>query len=368
MFNTPILDVAIGLIFVFLIYSLLATSIKEAIATTFSLRAKMLKRGIVDSMLSDTPKDGRLKSILIGIAGFFTRTFHRKGHNLGDKFYNHPLLRNYGASRVFPHPSYLPSDNFCTVLIDVLKKDFHAKIGAIAHYKFNKQGTHQGNPALAQIEQQLETSSDEHKIKELLDYYGSEYTKENFIKPPDFIIDKDTWEILQMHLENSVYNLKEFSKKLEAWFDDTMARVGGWYKRQAQVILFFIGILLAIVFNIDSIEISNNLSKDKNLREQMVKMAIASVEVHKNDPRVKKDSTEKQQPKDSTEEQQSKDSTGGQQPEDSTSLEQAQEKLKELQNEFDGEAKKLNTKMAVGWNDYGMKNNCKSVIKDYQNE
>ena len=47
------LDVTIGLVFVFLLYSLLATSVNEALATALGLRARMLKKGIVEGMLAN---------------------------------------------------------------------------------------------------------------------------------------------------------------------------------------------------------------------------------------------------------------------------------------------------------------------------
>ena len=44
--NNTILEVAIGLVFIYLLYSLLATTIKEFIATIFSYRGRMLERGL----------------------------------------------------------------------------------------------------------------------------------------------------------------------------------------------------------------------------------------------------------------------------------------------------------------------------------
>jgi hypothetical protein len=76
MFNSPLLDTAIGLVFIFLLYSLLVTSINEALATFFSIRAKMLKTAIIEGMLSDTSKDNRWLSIIKGIGGFFVSLFH----------------------------------------------------------------------------------------------------------------------------------------------------------------------------------------------------------------------------------------------------------------------------------------------------
>jgi hypothetical protein len=44
--NNVVLDVAIGLTFIYLLYSLLATTIKELIATIFSFRSRMLEQGL----------------------------------------------------------------------------------------------------------------------------------------------------------------------------------------------------------------------------------------------------------------------------------------------------------------------------------
>ncbi len=127
MFNNVALDVAIGLVFIFLLYSLLATSVKEGIATIFALRARTLREGIINGMLSNTPTYGRWKSIGIGIWNYLkqciyivTGNLDRKRRNLGNLFYDHPLIRNYGSSRIFPYPPYIPSSYFSPVLIDVL--------------------------------------------------------------------------------------------------------------------------------------------------------------------------------------------------------------------------------------------------------
>lgn len=277
MFNNVALDVAIGLVFIFLLYSLLATSVKEGIATIFALRARTLREGIINGMLSDTPVYGRWKSIGVGIWSYLkqciyiiTGNLERKQRKLGNLFYDHPLIKNYGSSRIFPYPSYIPSSNFSTVLIDVLKQDFNGKIEAILRARDPDRTDEE---SLRQAKQDLLNSADAIKIKLLLEYYGSFYL--NATKPPAAVIDEDTWRILEMHLRNSIYNLENFSKKLEDWFNDSMHRVSGWYKRRAQVILFIIGICMAVIFNIDTIAITGKLSKSNTLREELVQTAIA---------------------------------------------------------------------------------------------
>jgi hypothetical protein len=61
----------------------------------------------------------------------------------------------------------------------------------------------------------------------------------------------------------------------EKWFDDTMDRASGWYKRTAQKWAFTIGLILALVFNIDTIEIATRLWIQPALRESLVRAAEA---------------------------------------------------------------------------------------------
>ena len=55
MFNSVALDVVIGLVLFYLLYSLLATVLSELIATWLGLRARNLKEAI-DRMLNDERK------------------------------------------------------------------------------------------------------------------------------------------------------------------------------------------------------------------------------------------------------------------------------------------------------------------------
>lgn len=56
---------------------------------------------------------------------------------------------------------------------------------------------------------------------------------------------------------------------LKRWYDEVMNATTNWYRRQAQFILIFIGFSLAAGFNINLMEISETLSKDEILRNQL---------------------------------------------------------------------------------------------------
>jgi hypothetical protein len=59
-------------------------------------------------------------------------------------------------------------------------------------------------------------------------------------------------------------------ENIEQWFNSTMERVSGWYKRRTQLIIFVLGFGIAAVFNIDSFVMAGRLATDKSLRESLV--------------------------------------------------------------------------------------------------
>ena len=179
--------------------------------------------------------------------------------------------------------------------------------------------------------------------------------------------DRETLEILQLHLKNSADKLEDFIQRIENWFDDSMNRVSGWYKRQTQVILFGLGLALAIAFNVDIIGITGKLSTDKDARDKLVEMAIKAADSYKDDPRVKRleseianASTETVTPADSI----ATDTTAvvaqkvtvakDQQQKTLDSLKADYEKYrKEAKDLIEGDIASANNLMALGWGNYG---------------
>lgn len=66
--------------------------------------------------------------------------------------------------------------------------------------------------------------------------------------------------------------------KVEHWFDDTMARVSGWYKRTAKKIIFVAGLMLCVAVNADTLMIVKELWSDQALRSAVVAQAVKKVQ------------------------------------------------------------------------------------------
>jgi len=90
----PILDVAIGLSFFYLLLGLICTTVNEMIAGWRNTRAKYLDEGINRLLGGDKA--------------------------LKKQLYDHPLIRSMARSDTAECPSYIPSGKFATALLDIL--------------------------------------------------------------------------------------------------------------------------------------------------------------------------------------------------------------------------------------------------------
>jgi hypothetical protein len=65
--------------------------------------------------------------------------------------------------------------------------------------------------------------------------------------------------------------IHQFQTEIQVWFDRSMERASGVYKRNAKGVAFAIGFLLAIILNVDTFHIVNRLRTDSALRDMLVR-------------------------------------------------------------------------------------------------
>ena len=212
------LDVAIGLVFLYLLLALSVTTLQELLASAFGWRAKNLYTAIEDML-----KNG-------------------ESSPLTKELYAHPLVRNLVQKELGKLPSYIPSKTFSIALLDVLqqKTTVTRAIGA--------------DTALSGAKQ---------LVKEL---------------PPVVSDDiKDTLNLLIGDAERYEQDINKQAAKLsegiEAWFNDRMARASGWYKRKAQYISLGLAAALSVVFNANTVKVAWALWTNASLRAAVVASA-----------------------------------------------------------------------------------------------
>jgi len=195
------LNVVIGLVFVMLLFSLLATTIMELLAGWMSLRGKNLEKAL-RSMLTDQNDQ---------------KTFEKFKQNA---LYQQLAGKSLGKKTP---PSYLSSRSFRSILMDTI---FDGK-----------------------------------------DEEGNETERFQVIE------NEQLRKVLQQLHRDSHGDDAHFKLKVESWYDDVMDRSTGWYKRNTQYILLAIGLVIAVLFNADTISIYDKLSKDPSARLELMTSA-----------------------------------------------------------------------------------------------
>lgn len=292
-----ILDVIIGLFFVYLLLSLVCTAVNEYIASILNKRGKELIKGI-DKLLDDA--------------------------NLRDEFYAHPLietifpdradfvdreakvkdkpwllrgvyrLATYAASaknRNLRAPSYLPARSFALALLDVVGQGAAAAPQAPAQpgaggAAANAQGGAGGAPTPAAPDEmdaliaqaaakypeigKLLRSLRREPAADVMEYSNLRLTAEMLAAR----IPLDVKERALTGLLGVRTGVQKLEDGVEVWFNGAMDRVSGAYKRYTQTVLFFIALVVAIVANADTLQIWRTLSANDELRDGIVKQAI----------------------------------------------------------------------------------------------
>jgi hypothetical protein len=70
-------------------------------------------------------------------------------------------------------------------------------------------------------------------------------------------------------------DLSKFEASVENWYDAQMARISGWYKRWSRVILGGVGLIVAVLVNIDTVQVAHGLYVDAPVRQAVVSAADA---------------------------------------------------------------------------------------------
>ena len=73
-------------------------------------------------------------------------------------------------------------------------------------------------------------------------------------------------------------NLSALKINLENWYNEYMDRVTGWYKRKAAFNLRWIGVTLAVIFNIQAFYIITTIYSDRQLRDKLVSLGERMVD------------------------------------------------------------------------------------------
>jgi len=204
LFNSAVLDIIIGLTFVYLLLAILCTAANEWLATVTRRRAKMLEKGIKQLLGNQST------STKANPNAFYTA------------FYEHPVIRSMMHDQ--HHPSYISSRTFTSAVIDIMDPKADARDASVAAAVNELPEGNVKRSLVAQIKHERNARGDAHDA-------------------------------------------------IEAWFNDAMDRVTGWYKRRTQAWTIIIALVLTLLANADTVQITRRLWADPVLRSKVVEEA-----------------------------------------------------------------------------------------------
>jgi len=220
------LDIAIGLILVYLVLSFICSSAAEGIETVLKNRSRLLERGI-RALLQDE-EDGTISHMI----------------------YNHPIISGLYRGTYAPSksmlagrnlPSYIPATNFALALLDVI-------IPTTADVPGGAAGMLGRTPA---------------------DLPATELAGRLRAAAANFPAPRLRPALLAL-IDASGSDLDQLRTAIETWYNSTMDRVSGWYKRRAQIAIFIVGLAITASLNVDTLEIVNHLASDPAIRSSLV--------------------------------------------------------------------------------------------------
>lgn len=252
MFGSSILEVAIGMIFVYLLLSLICSAANEIIEAALKNRATDLERGIRE--LFNQEGGGHM------VADFYK---HPLIHGLFTGPYGRELHKKIGALDYFKPtnlPAYIPAGNFTAALIDLVlnpprkkeieREDSPAKLAA------------KGAPPPAAPASPPAAAA-------------AAITMADIQAAIDLMGDTEVGRALRALSEQAGNSVERMRAEIEAWFNSSMDRVSGWYKRRTKWIILGLGLILTIFLNVNSITIISSLSRNTTLRGVIVAQAEA---------------------------------------------------------------------------------------------
>ena len=214
---TVIIQVAIGIIFVWVILAVITSQVQEWIASSLAWRAKMLEDAI-EQMLGNP--------------------------EVKNKLYKHPLIQGLYSSNGKRKPGGIPQDKFALVLFEeVINSGITV---ADAKNTFDN---------LKKSVAALKSKSE-----------GSALT--NFANSLDTLLIG-----IEEKADDATHSITEARVRVESWFNNSMERLGGAYRRRMQIVGIIVGIAVAATLNIDTGAIMNTLWRDPVLRQAIVTQA-----------------------------------------------------------------------------------------------
>lgn len=221
-----ILEVSIGLVVTWLILSIATSQVEEYMVERLHWRSRFLEKQMLEMF---------------------------QGRDILERFYQHPLIRSLQTRGMFGReqkPDNIPNDIFASAAVDVF---------------LNAGNSGDEIPAGA-----MNMAAMKQRLKESMNYleannHSLAETIKHIVPKMDEVFTNAEDETAKLEK-----NLAKFRGNTEVWFQTTMSGASASYRKTAHTLAWLIGVMIALAFNVDSINITNRLWRDPTIRQAIV--------------------------------------------------------------------------------------------------
>jgi hypothetical protein len=328
-----IVEVAIGLIFVWIVLSLTIIQIQEWINVRLDRRARDMEEAIHEMLANPNLKAQFYDHPVIrGL----TAKKRKEPSRIPTWFYRYPILRGF-TKEIRKLPSYIPSQQFSLVLFEITmtagtessliqqgllkirddleneqkmspKQAVITELNLLIEFARSAASTEAGTAFTKKTLAALKTRAEEFSLKypdlrPVIDAALDEASKrkdeiEDLLKNKDAPRGDDAFTNLRrgvaalsvispevnQTLNALLLNIEEYvgekesklakaRQNVEKWFDDSMDRVSGVFKRHSQWMALMIGVVIAMILNVDSVDLTLYLWREPSVRQALAENA-----------------------------------------------------------------------------------------------
>jgi hypothetical protein len=328
-----IVEVAIGLIFVWIVLSLTIIQIQEWINVRLDKRARDMEDAIHEMLANPNLKAQFYDHPVI--RGLTSRK-RKEPSKIPPWFYKYPILRGF-TKEIRKIPSYIPSQQFSLALFDIaitsgtessliqqgllkIRDDLEddrkmtpqqaviTELNLLIEFARSAAATEAGTAFTKKTLAVLKTKAEEFSLKypdlrPLIDATLEEASKrkdeiDDLLKNKDAPRGNDAFTNLRrgvaalsvispevnQTLNALLLNIEEYvdekesklakaRQNVEKWFDDSMDRVSGVFKRHSQWMALMIGFVIALILNVDSVDLTLYLWREPTVRQALAENA-----------------------------------------------------------------------------------------------
>jgi hypothetical protein len=328
-----IVEVAIGLIFVWIVLSLTIIQIQEWINVRLDQRAQDMEEAIHEMLANPNLKAQFYDHPVIrGL----TAKKRKEPSRIPTWFYRYPILRGF-TKEIRKLPSYIPSQQFSLALFEITmtagtessliqqgllkirddleneqkmspKQAVITELNLLIEFARSAASTEAGTAFTKKTLAALKTRAEEFSLKypdlrPVIDAALDEASKrkdeiEDLLKNKDAPRGDDAFTNLRrgvaalsvispevnQTLNALLLNIEEYvgekesklakaRQNVEKWFDDSMDRVSGVFKRHSQWMALMIGVVIAMILNVDSVDLTLYLWREPSVRQALAENA-----------------------------------------------------------------------------------------------